>query len=141
MKYISALFILLVAFKITLSQKLPDSSHTPKSTASILLEQTLSRKDLKNNTVRIETVTFPPGYHSKSHVHPCPIFVYVLEGELLSEFEGVKKVYKAGETFYEKANGLHSITQNNSLEHTVKILVFYLMKDHEETFIPKEHLN
>jgi quercetin dioxygenase-like cupin family protein len=140
MKYVSQLILVLFLFEITRAQPSPGSSFAPKSTASILLEQTF-KKDIKVHIIRIETVTFPAGYHSKSHTHPCPIFVYVLDGELLSEFEGVKKVYKAGETFYEKANGLHSITQNNNHEKAVTFLVFYLMKDDVETFIPKNLRN
>jgi quercetin dioxygenase-like cupin family protein len=110
-----------------------------KASSQVLLEQILSEKDLKNNMVRLETVVFPPSYASRSHIHPCPLFVYVLEGELLSEFEGVKKVYKAGDTFYEHASGLHSITKNNSDKTIAKILVIYLMTPGMETFLPSEH--
>ena len=110
-----------------------------KVVSKILLEQILDRKDLKNNIVRIETVTFAPNYSSPKHTHPCPLFVYMIEGELLSEFEGVKKIYKAGDSFYEKANGVHSITQNISSINSAKILVIYLMKEDMNTFKPFTH--
>ena len=131
--------VLIATFKITFAQHSSDSMlSAPKPTSVILLEQVINRKYLKNNMVRFETVTFPPGYSSKRHIHPCPLFVYILEGELLSEFEGVKKVYKAGDIFYEKPEGLHSITQNYSLDKPAKILVVYLMKEGMETFIAKD---
>ncbi|MEQ8245153.1 cupin domain-containing protein [Fulvivirga sp.] len=104
--------------------------------ASVLLEQILNDNDLTNNMVRIETLTFPPGYSSVKHTHPCPLFVYIVEGELLSEFEGVMKTYKVGDVFYEKANGVHSVTKNNSSKNQAKILVIYLMKEGQETFLP-----
>jgi quercetin dioxygenase-like cupin family protein len=136
-------FFLALLFFLTIqsvfSQHAIDSTHSAKATAEILLEQRLSKNDLKNNMVRMEIVVFPPGYSSTQHIHPCPLFVYVLEGELLSEFEGKKNVYKAGDTFYEKATGLHSITKNNSATQQVKILVVYLMKEGMETFIPMKH--
>jgi len=115
------------------------SKPASKTTLTTLLEQVLTEDDLKNNMVRMETVVFPPGYSSVKHTHPCPLFVYVLEGELLSEFEGVKKVYKVGDIFYEKAMGVHSITKNNSATTETKILVFYLMKGNGNTFNPLEH--
>ncbi len=113
--------------------------HDQKPTTKVLLEQMLSDSDLKNNMIRMETVVFPPSYSSRSHTHPCPLFVYVLEGELLSEFDGLKKVYKAGDTFYEHASGLHSITKNNSDKEHVKFLVVYLMTPGMETFLPSGH--
>ncbi len=131
--------VLFMLVRIALSQHSDEVKPSPKAITNILLEQVLSENDLKNNTVRMETVVFPPSYNSVKHIHPCPLFVYVLEGELLSEFEGVKKTYKAGDTFYEKAAGIHSVTQNNSTTNPVKILVFYLMKEGEKTFIPMEH--
>ena len=113
-------------------------STTSKTTSKILLEQVLSKDDLNNNMVRMETVEFPPGYSSAKHIHPCPLFAYVLEGELLSEFEGITKLYHAGDTFYENATGLHSVMRNDSNVQTAKILVVYLMTPGMETYIPKE---
>ena len=128
--------LLLILTKHLVAQQATDTMAHPHTTANILLEQLLSSEASQNNMVRIETVTFPPGYQSKKHRHPCPLFVYVLEGELLSEFEGVKKVYKTGSVFYEKENGLHSLTQNNSQTVPAKILIVYLMKKGMETFAP-----
>jgi len=131
--------VLFMLVRIGFSQHSDDVKASPKATTNILLEQILNENEAGNNRVRMETVLFPPGYNSVKHTHPCPLFVYVLEGELLSEFEGVKKVYKPGDIFYEKANGIHSITKNNSPISPVKILVIYLMKEETSTFIPLEH--
>lgn len=87
------------------------ASNTSSASQDILLEQMLSKADLRNNMVRMEVVTFPPGYESGPHSHPCPLFGYVIEGELVSVFEGLKKVYKPGTAFYESPNGLHSLTK------------------------------
>lgn len=135
MRFILTL-ILATIFNMTAAQQSIDFVNTTAPTSSILLEQLFNKKELKNNMVRIETVTFPPGYSSKIHTHPCPLFVYIIEGELLSEFEGEKKTYKAGDVFYEKPNGIHSITQNNSSSKTVKFLVVYFMKEGMETYLP-----
>ncbi len=119
--------VLIVTFKITFAQHSSESIlSAAKPTSMILLEQVINKKYLKNNMVRFETVTFSPGCSSKRHIHPCPLFVYVLEGNLLSEFAGVKKVYKAGDIFYEQPAVLHSITQNYSLDKPAKILAVIL---------------
>lgn len=138
MKKIATLFMIM-SFHYASAQHAMDTINQVKPTSTILLEQMLNKKELRNNMVRIETVSFPPGYSSKKHTHPCPLFVYVVDGELLSEFEGVTKVYKAGDTFYEKANGVHSITQNNSTTNSVKFLVVYLMKKGINTYLPFTH--
>lgn len=133
---ISPAFLFLV-FQVAAQDAHNENTDTATKTISqTLLEQTLSKTDLKNNLVRLETVIFPPLYTSKMHRHPCPLFVYVLEGELVSEFEGVKKLYKAGECFYEKKNGIHSVTQNPDSTYSTKILVIYIMKKGMETFVP-----
>jgi quercetin dioxygenase-like cupin family protein len=136
-RFILAAFLFLV-LRGGFSQHTVDATHTQKIATTILLEQLLTKEDLKNTMVRIETVIFPPGYNAVKHIHPCPVFVYVLEGELVSEFEGKTNVYSAGDTFYERPAGVHSITKNNSDTDHVKILVFYLMKEGMETFVPME---
>ena len=135
----TATLLFVMAFKIAAAQHTSDTAKPAAPATSILLEQLLNKKELQNNMVRIETVIFPPGYTSRKHTHPCPLFVYVVDGELLSEFDGVKNVYKAGDVFYEKPNGVHSITKNNSSSISVKFLVIYLMKEGTDTFLPVAH--
>lgn len=129
----------LIFFLFVLESNCQDSlqhSVQDKVKTETLLEQLLAKEDLKNDMVRIETVTFPPNYSSRSHTHPCPLFVYVLEGELISEFEGVRKKYRVGDVFYERKDGLHSITYNPSTTTSAKILVLYIMKQGMNTFRP-----
>lgn len=136
-----ATLILVFSLKIAFAQQSMDSLKTSHSKTSILFEQVLDKKYLKNNMVRIETVTFPPGHSSRKHTHPCPLFIYVLEGELISEFDGLKKIYKAGDVFYERPGGIHSITKNNSSSRSATFLVFYLMKEKMETYVPLSEIN
>lgn len=139
MKITGITLLLLMVVQLAFSQHSNEIKQPSKPTTTVLLEQVLNESDVKNTFVKMETVVFPPSYSSVKHTHPCPLFVYVLEGELLSEFEGVKKVYRPGDTFYEYANGIHSITKNNSATSEAKILVFYLMKEKVNTFLPMEH--
>ena len=95
-------------------------------TEKYLLNQLLNENGIANKEVQIEVVTFPPGSASPAHRHPCPTFGYVLEGEIESVFEGKKHLFKRGDAFYEKTNGLHAVTRNNDPKKSAKLLVFFI---------------
>jgi len=102
------------------------SVHAQLISDTSILKQLLNRQGINNKEVQMEIVTFAPGSVSSPHRHPCPTFGYLLQGELESVFEGVRHIYKAGDSFYEKPNGLHSLTRNNSKSVPAKLLVFFI---------------
>jgi quercetin dioxygenase-like cupin family protein len=84
-------------------------------------------------------VTFEPGAASGPHRHPGPIFGYVLEGEF--EFavgdEPVRKL-KAGDTFYEPAMALHTVSRNPSDKAKTRVLaVLVHPRNAKELVIPE----
>lgn len=97
-----------------------------KITEQYLLQQFLNQKGISNRQVQMEVVNFPPGSVSPPHRHPCPTFGYLLAGELESVFEGKHHFYHPGDAFYEKANGLHSLTRNPDPVKPAKLLVFFI---------------
>ena len=97
-----------------------------KITEKYLLQQLLNENGISNKEVQMEVVTFPPGSVSPAHRHPCPTFCYVLEGEIESVFDGKHHLYKQGDAFYEKTNGLHSVTRNRDAKRPAKLLVFFI---------------
>ena len=99
--------------------------HAQQISDTTILKQLLNGQGI-NNKVQMEIVTFAPGSVSSPHRHPCPTFGYLLQGELESIFEGVRHIYKAGDSFYEKPDGLHSLTRNNSKSESAKLLVFFI---------------
>lgn len=102
------------------------STNNEQITSNTILKQLLNEPGIKNKEAQMEVVNFPPGSTSAPHRHPCPTFGYVLEGEIESVFEGVRHVYKKGDSFYEKPFGLHSVTRNNDPKKTAKLLVLFL---------------
>ena len=100
--------------------------HAQQIKDTTILKQILNGQGINNKEVQMEIVTFAPGSVSSPHRHPCPTFGYLLQGELESVFEGVKHVYKVGDSFYEKPNGLHSLTRNNSKSEPARLLVFFI---------------
>jgi quercetin dioxygenase-like cupin family protein len=57
--------------------------------------------------------------------------VYVLEGSIVMGVRGQKEqVLKAGDTFYEGPNDVHTIGRNASQTEPAKFVVFLIKKQH-----------
>jgi quercetin dioxygenase-like cupin family protein len=79
--------------------------------------------------VTMITVEYPPGSVDPVHRHNASTFVYVLEGSIVMQMKGGKKVtLHPGQTFYEDPNGIHLVGRNASNTKPAKFLVF-LVKD------------
>jgi quercetin dioxygenase-like cupin family protein len=75
----------------------------------------------------VEVVDFAPGEVSQPHRHNADLFVYVLEGSVVTQVEGdAPETVKAGEVFYESPTDVHTVSRNASATHPAKLLVFYL---------------
>lgn len=61
-------------------------------------------------------VEIAPGGRVGRHMHPVPVLVYVLEGELTHEPEGMQPVtYKAGQAFVEGGGNWHDAVNRGSV--------------------------
>jgi quercetin dioxygenase-like cupin family protein len=70
------------------------------------------------------TVELPPGADSPPHRHNASTFVYVLEGSVVMQVQGGEPVtLRAGETFYESPNDVHTVSRNASRTEPAKLLV------------------
>ena len=75
------------------------------------------------------TVTYQAGGTSLPHRHDAQVFVYVLEGEMTMQVDGMAPVtLHAGQTFYEGRDDIHRVSANASKTTPAKILVF-MIKD------------
>src|SRR5712671_4569574 len=75
------------------------------------------------------TVVYPPGASDPIHRHNAHAFVYVLEGTIVMQVRGGKKVtLTAGQTFYEGPTDVHVVGRNASQTKPAKFVVF-LVKD------------
>ncbi|HZY37183.1 MAG TPA: cupin domain-containing protein [Mucilaginibacter sp.] len=125
----SVIVLLLVCFTTNVNAQAVQHRAKVKAgniTEKYLLQQFLNENGITNKEVQIEVVTFPPGSASPAHRHPCPTFGYVLEGEIESVFEGRQHLFKQGDAFYEKTNGLHSVTRNKDPKSPARLLVFFI---------------
>jgi quercetin dioxygenase-like cupin family protein len=75
----------------------------------------------------VEVVDFAAGEVSQPHRHNADLFVYVLEGSVVTQVEGdAPKTVNAGEAFYEAPTDVHTVSRNASSTQPAKLLVFYV---------------
>ena len=85
-------------------------------------------------------VDYSPGGASPSHIHAKSAFIfgYVLSGEIeLQVNDGPKRVFRAGESFYETPGSRHPVSRNVSKTKPAKLLaVFVVDTDDKELTTP-----
>lgn len=83
--------------------------------------------DVPGKEGMVETVDFAPGEVSQPHRHNADLFVYVLEGSVITQVEGGSaQTVHAGEVFYESPTDVHIVSRNASETQPAKLLVFYV---------------
>ncbi len=95
--------------------------YVSKARAKILYQAPLQGVQGKEMTVRHFSI--PPKFVGGKHMHPGPVFVYVLEGELTVELASETKTFKAGELYSEDINAA-MVGKNLSTTDDLEILVF-----------------
>jgi quercetin dioxygenase-like cupin family protein len=85
--------------------------------------------DVPGKEGMVETVDFAPGEASVPHRHNADIFVYVLEGSIITQVKGGGlQTLHAGDVFYESPTDLHIVSRNASETQPAKLLVFYVKR-------------
>lgn len=104
--------------------------------------KTLSTKalpDFPGKEALMISVMYPPGAVDPVHRHNAHAFVYVVEGEIIMGVKGGKEVtLKAGDTFYEAPNDLHTVGRNASKTKPAKFTVLLLKDAGKDFFIPTD---
>ncbi len=71
----------------------------------------------------VKHFALPSGFVGGKHMHPGPVFVYVLEGELTVKLAGETKTFKVGELYPENINTA-MVGKNLSVTDDLELLVF-----------------
>jgi quercetin dioxygenase-like cupin family protein len=80
-------------------------------------------------------VDYMPGGASSSHIHAKSAFIfgYVLSGEIESQVnDGPRRVYRAGESFYETPGSRHPVSRNASKTRPAKLLAVFVVDTDEK---------
>jgi quercetin dioxygenase-like cupin family protein len=116
------------------------SAQAGTGSASTLLARDLP--DFPGKEGMVELVVFAPGEVSEPHRHNADLFVYVLQGTVVTQVEGeAPKTLKAGETFYESPTDVHLVSRNASTTEPAKLLVFFVKNKGAPptVLVPHEH--
>jgi quercetin dioxygenase-like cupin family protein len=101
-------------------------------------EQTIP--NISGKSLIAVVVDYAPGGASPAHTHAKSafIFAYVLSGEIESQVnDGPKRVFRAGESFYETPGSLHGVSRNASTTEPAKLLaVFVVDSDDKQLTTP-----
>ncbi|WER50655.1 cupin domain-containing protein [Cupriavidus sp. WKF15] len=103
------------------------AAAAPEASVMPLLTEALPEYPGKEATMIV--VDYPPGAVDPVHRHDAHAFVYVLEGSIVMGVRGGKEVtLKAGETFHERPDDVHTVGRNASNTQPAKFVVFLLKK-------------
>jgi quercetin dioxygenase-like cupin family protein len=104
-----------------------DSANAQAGKATRLMTKDLA--DVSGKEGMVETVDFAPGEVSQPHRHNADLFVYVLEGTIVTQVKGGSpQTLHAGAVFYESPTDVHIVSRNASETQPAKLLVFYVKK-------------
>ena len=96
----------------------------PSVQRKVLLQQDLQ---VPNNQIVLVEVTIPVGGREGRHTHPGAAVVYVQEGALTLDYEGMPtKTYKVGESFYIETGKVHEGINNGNMP--VKALASFVVE-------------
>ena len=122
----SARSMLLLAFLIT-GPLVITSPLMAQETITPLISKGLA--GVSGKDVLMYTVDFPPGYSSPVHRHDAQLFLYVLEGSIVTQVKGGKEItLTPGQIFFEDPNDIHTVSRNASSTEPAKFLVFMVKK-------------
>ena len=100
----------------------------------------LMEKDLPNLPGKeglMITVEYAPGNVDPVHRHNANGFIYVLQGTIIMQVRGGKETtVKAGETFYEGPDDVHTVGRNASKTKPAKFVVFFVKDKGAPLFVP-----
>ena len=87
--------------------------------------------NVPGDTLTAEVVEYPPGGKSSVHHHAGSVFAYVLTGSIRSQNSatGPARIYKAGESFFEPAGSVHTISENASASEPASLLAVHVAED------------
>lgn len=85
---------------------------------------------------RLVLLEYPPGVAAPPHLHPVFATGYVIEGDVVSQWEGEEvEKYTSGDTFVDHGERLHIRSENASKDRPLKFLVSYVIRAGEPNVV------
>jgi len=130
-KIVSFLAVLMLPYLMAAQPAVaaPEASVTPLRSEPL--------PEYPGKEVQMIVVDYPPGAIDPVHRHDAHAFVYVLEGSIVMAVKGGKQVkLKAGDTFYESPNDIHTVGRNASSTQPARFVVFLIKNKGAPILIP-----
>lgn len=123
---------------IAITTALPSAAHGTGETVTPNFNQPIT--NIPGKSLVSVVVDYTPGGTSPAHLHAKSAFIYayVVSGAIESQVnDGPKKVYHAGESFYETPGSTHAVSRNASKTKPAKLLaVFVVDTNDKELTVP-----
>lgn len=116
------------AIAITIATATTAAAHEPAETVTPTFEKVIP--NIPGKSVQATVVDYPPAGASLPHDHAKSafIFAYVVSGEIESQVnDEPRKVYRAGESFYETPGSKHLVSRNASKTQPAKLLAVFIV--------------
>ncbi|GAB2899390.1 cupin domain-containing protein [Paraburkholderia jirisanensis] len=126
MKIRSALGAACAAVAFTLS--MPAIAHGNGETVTPNFQHVIP--NLPGKSLTAVVVDYAPGGTSPAHEHAKSAFIYayVVAGAIESQVnDGPKRVYHAGESFFEEPGAVHRVSRNASKTQPAKLLAVFVV--------------
>lgn len=111
----------------------PAAAHGAGETVTPHFQQTIP--NIPGKSLVALVVDYKPGGASPSPIHAKSAFIfgYVLSGEIESQVnDGPRRVYRAGESFYETPGSRHPVSRNASKTRPAKLLAVFVVDTDEK---------
>jgi quercetin dioxygenase-like cupin family protein len=121
-------FIGVACAVVAIATAMPAAAQDRGETITPHFEQAIP--NIPGKSLVAQFVDYAPGGASPSHTHAKSafIFAYVLSGEIESQVnDGPKRVYRAGESWYETPGSIHRVSRNASKTEPAKLLAVFVV--------------
>jgi quercetin dioxygenase-like cupin family protein len=118
---------------IAIATAAPAAAHGVGETVTPHFEQTIP--NIPGKSLISLIVDYAPGGASPSHIHAKSAFIfgYVLSGEIESQVnDESRRVYRAGESFYETPGSRHPVSRNASKTRPARLLAVFVVDTDEK---------
>lgn len=118
---------------IAIATAVPAAAHGVGETVTPHFQQTIP--NIPGKSLVALVVDYAPGGASPPHIHAKSAFIfgYVLSGEIESQVnDEPRRVYRAGESFYETPGSRHLVSRNASKTKSAKLLAVFVVDTGEK---------
>ena len=118
---------------IAIAAATPAVAHGVGEKVTPHFEQTIP--NIPGKSLKALIVDYTPGGASPSHIHAKSAFIFghVLSGEIESKVnDEPRRVYRAGESFYEPPGSRHPVSRNASKTKSARLLAVFVVDTNEK---------